>query len=335
MKVIQVGTGKMGQRWLEVLTESDEVTLVGVVEPVDALRERSLVKTGLPAEAAFASLDDALTASDFEAAVIVTPPPSHRLLAEQLLNAGKHVITEKPLATTLDDARQMIATAERNQRTLMVAQNYRYFAAFATVRGLIAGGEIGKVTAVNIAFHKDARNMFGEGDFRYSMPNVLLLDMSIHHFDMIRAALGTDAARVYAQTWHVPDGNFEFDAAASVVITMNDGAVVTYTGNWATYSPETSWNGAWEIIGEGGRISWTGGDWNEAQVTIQRFGEAATAVPIADLERAGQFGLVADFVAAISNGSQPDTAAASNVHSLAIVFAAVESAETGNVVHLD
>lgn len=334
MNVIQVGVGKMGQHWLEQMSEMDMVTLVGVVEPVPPLREAALVKAGLSAAAGFASVDEALAGVEFEAAVIVTPPPTHRPLAEQLLEAGKHVLTEKPLATTLDDARAMVATADRCQRTLMVAQNYRYFAPFSTIRAMIQRGEIGRVTAVTIAFHKDARTMFGEGDFRYSMKHVLLVDMSIHHFDLIRAALGTDAAQVYAQTWHVPDGNFEYDAAVSAVITMTDGAVVTYTGNWATYSPETSWNGDWEIIGELGRISWTGGDWNEADITIQRWGDAAVPVPIADLERAGQYGLVTDFVAAIESGTAPDTAAASNVQSLAIVFAAVESAETGQVVRL-
>lgn len=335
MNVIQVGAGKMGQQWLNVLSTSDDATLVGVVEPVEALREAALAKVGLPAEAGYVSLDDALKQADFDAGIIVTPPPSHRVLAEQLLQAGKHVLTEKPLAITLDDARHMVATAERCQRTLMVAQNYRYFAAFSTMRDLITRGEIGAVKAVNIAFHKDARTMFGEGDFRYSMKDVLLVDMSIHHFDMIRAALGTNASRVYAQSWHVPDGNFEGDAAVSVVITMNDGAVVSYTGNWATYSQETSWNGAWEVIGERGRITMDGGDWDETRIALQRFGEDPTPVTITALDRVAQHGLIADFVAAIASGTPPDTDAANNIHSLAIVFAAVESAETGNVVHLD
>src|SRR5690606_23376873 len=136
---------------------------------------------------------DALAALEFDAAVVVTPPPTHRPIAGQLLEAGKHVLMEKPLATTIEDARELVDIAARTGRVLMVGQNYRYFNAFATVRDLLARGEVGTVSAVNIAFHKDARTMFGYGDFRYSMEHVLLVDMSIHHFDMIRAALGDNA----------------------------------------------------------------------------------------------------------------------------------------------
>lgn len=78
-----------------------------------------------------------------------------------------------------------------------------------------------------------------------------------------------------------------------------------------------------------------GGDWDETRIALQRFGEDPTPVTITALDRVAQHGLIADFVAAIASGTPPDTDAANNIHSLAIVFAAVESAETGNVVHLD
>jgi predicted dehydrogenase len=335
MNVIQVGVGKMGQHWLDVLWKSDDVDLVGVVEPVDQLRDAAIEKVGLSPDRGFRSLDDALATIEFDAAVVVTPPPSHRPIAGQLLEAGKHVLMEKPLATTIEDARELVDIADRTDRVLMVGQNYRYFNAFATVRDLVGRGEVGTVSAVNIQFHKDARTMFGYGDFRYSMEHVLLVDMSIHHFDLIRAALGVNASRVYAQTWHVPDGNFQYDAAASVLITMETGATVTYTGNWATYSSETSWNGDWEIVGEKGRISWTGGDWNHSDITLQHWGGEPVAVDMVQLERGGQNGLLHDFVTALATGAQPDTAAASNIDSLAIVFAAIESAETGRAIELE
>ncbi|MBA2469507.1 MAG: gfo/Idh/MocA family oxidoreductase, partial [Chloroflexia bacterium] len=162
-----------------------------------------------------------------------------------------------------------------------------------------------------------------------------LVDMSIHHFDMIRAMLGANAARVYAQTWHVPGGNFEFDAAASVLIAMDDGVVVSYMGNWAAYPPETSWNGAWEIIGERGRIVWAGGDLNEAEISVHGWGQDLERVPLVELAKGGQLGLLEAFAQTIASGTQPETAAADNVESLGIVFAAVESAETGTVVRLD
>ncbi len=338
MKVVQVGVGKMGRAWLRAFAETKDVELAGIVEPVAANREWAMAEYGFAPDQCFDSIDAALAGMECDAAAVVTPPPTHRPVAEQLLRAGKHVLLEKPLATSLADARELVRIAEESGQTLMVAQNYRYHDAFSTVRSLVAGGRIGTVRSIKIEFRKDASTIFGENDFRYAMKHVLLVDMSIHHFDMIRALLGTNAARVYAQTWHVPGGNFEFDAAASVLITMDDGTLVSYAGNWAAYPPETSWNGAWEIIGDCGRIMWSGGDYTEAEIAVQAWGAELEVIPPMSLTRGGQFGqlgLLEAFAQAVASGTPPETSAADNVHSLGIVFAAVESAETGRVVHLD
>ncbi|MBA3378489.1 MAG: Gfo/Idh/MocA family oxidoreductase [Chloroflexia bacterium] len=334
MKIVQVGVGKMGRAWMKAFATTEDVELAGIVEPVVANREWAMAEYGLVPSQCFDSVDAALVMPRWDAAVIVTPPPSHYPLAGQLLRAGKHVLLEKPLATSIEDARALVGIAEETGRTLMVAQNYRYHDAFSAVRPLVASGRIGTVRAVNIQFQKDGRTIFGEGDFRYAMKHVLLVDMSIHHFDMVRAMLGTNPERVYAQTWHVPGGVFEFDAAASVLITMEDGALVSYVGNWAAFDRETSWNGDWEIVGDRGRIVWAGGDFTDAGITVREWGKEPDRITFEPLVKGGQLGLLEAFASAIASGTHPETAAADNVHSLGIVFAAVESAETGQVVQL-
>jgi len=330
MNVIQIGTGKMGQRWLDALLASPDVDLVGVVEPVDSLRQAAIDKTGLDSAHAFPSVETALASETaFDAAIIVTPPPSHRSLAEQLLRAGKHVLLEKPLSTNMDDARELVDCAAHTGQTLMVAQNYRHHRGFPELRHAIHRGQIGAVSAVNVRFEKDTRTMFGEGDFRYSMEHVLLVDMSIHHFDLIRAALGTNPRRLYAQTWHVPGGNYQYDAAASVLMTMDSGTTVSYTGNWASFGPETSWNADWEFVGDAGRMLWT-----DEGLTLHRWGEAALDLEVAEPPDA-QGVLVREFVTAIAAGAQPPTHARDNINSLAIVFAAIESSLSGEVIAFD
>lgn len=334
MKIVQVGVGKMGRAWLRALTATQDAELVGIVEPVAANREWAIAEYGLQPETCFESVGAALAMPGWDAAVVVTPPPTHRPLAGQLLRAGKHVLLEKPLATTIDDARALVGIAAETGRTLMVAQNYRYHDAFATVRPIVASGRIGTVRSVAIEFLKDARTIFGEGDFRYEMQHVLLIDMSIHHVDMLRALLDENAARVYAQSWHVPGGVFEHHAAASVLMTMHGGAMVSYTGNWAAFGRETSWNGDWEIVGDGGRIVWTGGEFADAEITVQEWGAEPERIPVTPLAKGGQLGLLDAFRRAVETGAAPETSAADNINSLAIIFAAVESSETGRVIQL-
>ncbi len=334
MKLVQIGVGKMGRTWLNTICGAEAVEVAGIVEPVAAARDWAMSEFGLTPEQCLGNVEDALTSLEWDAALVVTPPPTHRPLAEQLLRAGKHVLLEKPLATTIADAQALVEIAEDTGKTLMVAQNYRFHDAFNVVRQLVAANRVGAVRAVTIQFHKDARAM-GEGDFRFKMKHALLMDMSIHHFDMIRAVFGVNATRVYAQSWHVPDGNFEYHAAASALITLDDGVVVSYTGNWAAYQPETSWNGAWEIVGERGRIVWDGGDYGEARISVQEWGRAPEQVAVASLDKGGLRGLLDAFARAVESGIPPETSAADNINSLEIVFAAVESVETGAVAHLE
>lgn len=333
MRVIQVGVGKMGRNWLQVLRDHDDVELVGVVEPVEFLRTDALAVAGLETDQGCASLEEAL-AVEFDAAVVVTPPATHRPISEQLLRAGKHVLQEKPLATSIEDAEALVEIAASSGRTLMVAQNYRHFEGYLTVKQVLDSGRLGEIAAVHIRFDKNTRTMFGEGDFRYSMEQPLLVDMSIHHFDMLRGLLGRDAINVFAQTWHVPDGNYSGHAAATVLFAFAGGIPVAYDGNWASYRPETSWNGAWEIVGEHGRLIWAGGDWAEVEVTFTAHGGEEEQVALVGPAVSGQVSLLTEFVSAIADGRVPVSAAADNIHSLEMVFAAVESASTGQVVTL-
>ena len=334
MKFVQVGVGKMGQTWLGVLADHPDMELVGIVEPVETLRSAAIARIGLDPASAYASLDDAITGHTFDAAVVVTPPSTHRPISEQLLRAGKHVLQEKPLATSPEDARSLVDIAAETGASLMVAQNYRHSGPYRTVRAVVESGRLGPIIAVSIRFAKDARTMFGEGDFRYQMTHPLLVDMSIHHFDMLRGLLGSDPVQVYAQSWHVPDGNYAHHAAATVLFRMGDGVPVSYAGNWATSEPETSWNGDWQIIGEHGRLVWSSGDGQGEIITVQEHGRELEPVPLVDALDRGQVSLITSFVRAIHEGREPETSAADNIRSLGMVLGAVESADTGAVVTL-
>ena len=130
MRIVQVGVGKMGRAWLRELTSSGDVELAGIVEPVAAGREWAIAEYGLAPEQCVDSIDTALADLEWDAAVVVTPPPTHRPIAGRLLRLGKHVLLEKPLATTIEDAQALVDIAAETGRTLMVAQNYRFHDAF-------------------------------------------------------------------------------------------------------------------------------------------------------------------------------------------------------------
>lgn len=105
------------------------------------------------------AFDDVLADPQVDAVVIATPVSTHRVLAERALRAGKHVLVEKPLAATTDDARAIDATARANQRVLMVGHTFIYNPAVTKVRELIERGTLGDIyyidsSRVNLGLHQ-------------------------------------------------------------------------------------------------------------------------------------------------------------------------------------
>ena len=333
MRIIQVGVGKMGRTWSRVLRSAPDTECVAVVEPAPANREWAKAELGFAETDVLTSVEDALARDDWDAAVVVTPPATHGPVAETILRGGRHVLLEKPLAATLADGEALVRIAAETGRTLMVAQNYRYRPQIRAVQAAIRDGEIGRVRAVATRFHRDTRTVFGEGDFRYSMAEPLIIDMAVHHFDMLRAMTGEDVTELYGRSWHVPGGVYEDHPAAAVVMTLTNGATATYDGNWAGFDTDTSWDGEWDIVGDTGRIRWrTEGQSNVVDL-IPLHGPSRP-LALNDDAPTDQAGLLADFVRAVASDELPQTSAQDNVRSLAIVLGAVESAASGQVVKL-
>jgi predicted dehydrogenase len=279
-------------------------------------------------------LEEALASVDCDAVLVASPPGTHYVVAKAALEAGKHVLCEKPLATNLQDAFDLVETADRAERVLMVSQNYRYNAPFRVVQRLLMEDELGELASIEISCRRDTRMLFAPDDFRYSMRHPYVLDMSIHHFDLIRAATGRDVSSVYAHSWRVPDSPFVHHPAVAAILDLEAGVPVVYQGDWATHEPETSWNGEWEIVGEAGRILWSGSeeDHGIGEVVLERWGKEPLLIEQRDLEFVERGATLQALRAALEDGEPPETVAADNVKSLAAMLGCVSSIESGEPV---
>jgi predicted dehydrogenase len=304
------------------------IELAAVVDPDPEARRHVEATPG------YGILEEALETVECEAVLVASPPGTHHVVTKAALEAGKHVLCEKPLATTLQDAFDLVETADIAERVLVVSQNYRYNAPFRAVQRLVMEGEIGKLASIRIWCRRDTRTLFAPEDFRYSMRHPYVLDMSIHHFDLIRAATERDVRGVYARSWRVPDSPFVYDPAVAAILDLDDGVPVIYEGDWATHEPETSWNGEWEIVGETGRLHWSGSkeDRGTGEVVLERWGEEARLVEQRDLEYAEREATLQALRAAIEGGEPPETVAGDNVMSLAAMLGCVRSIESGKPV---
>ncbi|MBX3243720.1 MAG: Gfo/Idh/MocA family oxidoreductase [Acidobacteria bacterium] len=192
-----IGTGGIAQTYAQAFPTSDLCELVAVAD----VRKESAVAFAEPFGAkAFADHKDLAENSDIEAVIISTPPNSHPDIAEYFMKRGVHVLCEKPLCLSVEEAKRMIATANDNNVTFTMASKFRYVADVIKAKAMVASGTLGEIIQFENAFTaKVDMSTRWNSDSAVSGGGVLM-DNGTHSVDIIRYFLGpiTDVIAVDA-----------------------------------------------------------------------------------------------------------------------------------------
>ena len=329
LRLIQVGLGPHGRAWARrVIPDITEVELVAFVDSdpysLDAVRKELNVPTGR----CFESLKEAVVATQPQAVLNTTALAGHVPVTRAALDLGLHVLVEKPFAPNLSSAQELVDVAAANRLVLMVSQNYRFFPAPRALASLVHEAGLGRLHEVAIDFRRYSPAGPTGRDRHHLEEQPLLVDMSIHHFDLLRMILNREPERIYCETWNPEWSGFSGPpvAVASIVF---DGVVASYRGSWISAGPVTPWAGDWRMEFERGEVVWTSAadsDMTQDKVEIRpRQGEAfAATLPI--VPRPGTWGTLTEFASAIQAGRQPESSGRDNLGSIALMTAAVESA---------
>ncbi len=330
VRAVLVGCGGICGAWLKAVQGEPGVRIAGLVD----IRPEAMAKTardfgleGVPQSTDLAAL---LREVRPDAVFNCTVPEAHLPVTLTAFEHGCHVLGEKPLADTLKNARTLVAAAAGAGRLFAVIQNRRYQAQIRSLRAFLDSGAIGRVTGVNADFYIGAHF----GGFRDRMKHVLLLDMAIHSFDQARLITGTDPVSVYCHEWNPAGSWYDHDASAQCIFEMSGGVVFNYRGSWCCEGLNTTWECDWRIMGEKGCVTWDGADRFRAQAVTAAGGffsqmrdlEVPVSMPAG--MHGGHKGCILEFVRCVREGGTPETAAADNIKSLAMVFGAIRSAET-------
>lgn len=336
-RVVLVGCGGICRAWLKAVAGNPDVEIVGLAD----LKEEQMAKLAAEFElsALPRSTDMARLLAELrpDAVFDCTVPEAHVEVTLTALAHGCHVLGEKPLADSMENARRMVRAAREADRIYAVIQNRRYQDAIRSLRAFLDSGAIGKVTTVNADFYIGAHF----GGFRDRMQHVLLLDMAIHSFDQARLISGADPLSVYCHEWN-PDGSwYDHDASAHCIFEMSDGIVLNYRGSWCSEGLNTTWECDWRIIGDKGSVRWDGGQGFQCEIVRATGGfkseMASRPVPVEhpDGMENSHKGVITEFLRCIRDGGEPETVCTDNIKSLAMVFGAIESAETGRKVETE
>jgi predicted dehydrogenase len=331
-KCVIVGAGGIFKAWIGPLAK-EKVEVAAIVDlRIEAARKR-IEEHGLKAEAS-TDLKAMLARHKPQFVADLTVPEAHCAATTTALKAGFHVIGEKPMASSMPEARKMVAAAETAKKLYMVSQSRRWNPKHDQVRRTVTGGKIGRLTTINCDFYIGAHF----GGFRDQMPSPLILDMAIHHFDMCRYMTGAEPAAVYAKEFSPAGSWYKGDVAATCVFEMSDGVVFTYRGSWCAEGCHTSWDGDWRIIGDKGTLIYAAGEEPRGEVVVGKEGFMRPKAPLkvakSPMKFTGMHGALREMLKFLRTGEKPQTQCHDNIRSLAMVFAAVESAKKGRRVEI-
>jgi predicted dehydrogenase len=337
LRVLQVGCGGITGAWFKHTVKMPDIEYVGLMDLSVEAAQKKRDEFGLAANTPiFSDLETALRELKPEAVFDCTIPAAHTPTALLAFEHGAHVLSEKPMSDTLENARRALAASQSAGKIYAVTQNYRYNSGPRRLKAFLETKAIGEVTTINADMYLGAHF----GGFRAQMEHVLLLDMAIHTFDMARFLGSADPQWVFCHEWNPKGSWYAHDASASAIFGMTNDVVYNFRGSWCATGLPSGFSSHWRIIGEKGTVLWDGGEGFQVEVED---GDEGFMRPVKALEVPnGDFGfktqshggIIQEFVNAIKGDTAPETQAADNIKSLSMVLGAVESSERGEKVAL-
>lgn len=331
VKAIQVGLGHWGFSWSQdVIPQVPDVEMVGYADANPAAVERVQKELKVNPKLCFPSLKEAAKSTEADLVIATLRTEAHYPVVKEALELGLNVIVEKPFASTMKEAKELVALAEKQSRILMVSQNYRFQPAPIAVAEFMAAQRFGPINQVSIDFRRHAPT---QGYRYWDMPDPLLADMSIHHFDLMRMVLNDNPVRVTCRTWNPEGSPFAHHPTGAALIEFSSGTVVSYRASWVSSGKHTPWAGEWTMDCSEGEIWWTSRDhfMGKARpdvVELRPLDGEKEKIKLDKLEFSDRLGTLATVAKVIETGSMPArfSSGKDNLSSLALVLATIASA---------
>lgn len=251
-------------RHIPALLKADHASIAGYCS-------RTYARAGALADKyggkAFKTVEELLAAPEIHAVVICTPARSHRELTVKALEAGKHVLCEKPMAACAEDALAMTEAAARYEKKLMISHNQRRYEPHKKAKELLDRGEIGRILTFRTCLgikgpeYSSVNGMNNDYFSKTMSGRGVMSDVGCHRVDLMRFLTGAEYKRVFSYTPTLekrgPDGGLiHVDDNAMSVVEMDNGIVGSIITSWTSMgrSDRTTWlygtEGSMIIYGE-------------------------------------------------------------------------------------
>jgi len=250
IKVGVIGCGKIAQvRHIPEYMANKDAQLYGLF---DNNYERASLLAEQYGAKAYETMEDLLADPEIDAVSVCVPNFLHADISIKALEAGKHVLCEKPMAVTLEDCMKMVEASEKNNRKLMIAQNQRLLPAHLKAKELIASEAIGDVLEVRTVFaHSGPDNWSVDGKNSWFLDKTrsafgAMADLGVHKIDLITYLTGHKIVEACAQVRTLDKKNADgspitVDDNAYCFFAFDNGIIGTLFASWTNYGEEENW----------------------------------------------------------------------------------------------
>jgi len=286
----------------------------------------------LSEEQLYTDAEDAIAQTRPDFITIVVPPAFHEHMVDLALKYDCHILSEKPIADTMHACCRIYKKVKSSGKKMAVTMSHRFDQDKQTLEHEIKSEKYGRLNYIVARFTHNCRKFGSWGEFRHKIPDPLLIEGTVHHFDILRALSGSDAKEVHALSWNPPWGEYAGDSTALILIEMQNGVNCIYEGAKANASTLNGWtNEYFRAECEHGTLTLDcrklellrGEAWDEPEVE---------EIPLLEQEAWTNPWLAELFCKWLNGEPAPPNNLDDNIQCAALLFAAVESAHSGTIV---
>ncbi|SDN14003.1 Predicted dehydrogenase [Halogranum gelatinilyticum] len=345
-RVIQVGTGGQGAAWCsEFLPPNVEDGLIDVVAAVDIDEDKhrnAVEQLGVDPANCFTDVETAFESVEADVCTVVVPPWLHEDVVDVAVDHGVHVLSEKPVADTLEASVRIAEKVERAGLKMGVTMSHRFDRDKTSFRRRLRSGETGPLDYLVGRFTCNARSYGAWGAFRHEMEDVLLIEGAVHQLDYLADMAGSRCETLYADTWRPEWAEYEGDVQALVQLRFENGVRATWEGAKANATTLNGWGSDYlraecrdeTLVLDDRELTRYPYDEDPERVVGGRDESGGESLALDEQPKWANAWLVEQFAAWLDGGEPIATNVWDNLQSVALVEAAVQSSRTGDPVRV-
>lgn len=333
LRCLMIGAGGMAGGFIRNFFPhfTDRMEVAGLVdinpEPLAASGEF----LGLAPSCRFSAMEEAFANVEADFCCIVIPPAFHKQAVLLACERKLDILSEKPIADTWEDCCEIFRAVKTAGVKMQVVQNYRYNATMLTMKQVLAEQRLGRLNYLMGRFAADYRARGAWGMFRHEIPHGLLVEGSVHHFDMLRNLTGADCQSIAGWDWNPVWSSFDGESSGHFLAKMTSGVIANYEGNCNEAGVQNTWHQEfYRAECEGGAVT------IDSDLKVRTWEKLPTGlrmeeIPLLRPQYEGHNAIVDQFLTWKEGGPAPVTVIDDNIHSAAMLFGAIR-ASGGNCV---